>query len=70
MDTQTQFLTVPKLAEKYHSAGFTVAGIRWQLFNRERNGLSRCVVRVGRRVLIDEVEFVAWLRSQRESRAA
>lgn len=70
MDTQTQFLTVPKLAEKYKSAGFTVAGIRWQLFNREHNGFNRCVVRVGRKVLIDEIEFVAWLRSQREARAS
>ena len=70
METQSQFLTAPKLAEKYKSAGFTEAGIRWQLFNREHNGFNRCVVRVGRRVLIDEVEFIAGLRSQREAKVA
>ena len=65
METQN-FLTVGSLAAKYKGAGFTEGALRWQLFNREQNGLDRAVVRVGRRLLIDEAEFVAWLRSQRE----
>lgn len=65
-----QFLTVARLAEKYSSAGFSKSAIRWLLFNREQNGFNRCVIRVGKKVLIDEVEFVAWLRAQREARAA
>jgi hypothetical protein len=68
MELQTQFLTVPDTAKKYPA--FTEGGLRWLLFNREQNGFDRCVVRVGRRVLIDEVELVGWLRDQREARAA
>jgi hypothetical protein len=64
------FLSVSSCAQKYASAGFSKASLRWLLFNRQHNGFSRCVVRIGRKVLIDEVEFVAWLRSQRETRSA
>jgi len=70
MQNETQFLTVEKTAKKYTEAGFTQGSVRWLLFNREHNGFARCVVRVGRRVLIDETELVAWLRDQREARAA
>ena len=65
METQAQFLTVEATANKYPA--FTPQGLRWMLFNREQNGFNRCVVRIGRRVLIDEAEFVAWLKSQREA---
>lgn len=70
MTIEASFLTVDATANKYEKAGFTSASLRWLLFNREHNGFDRCVVRVGRRVLIDEAEFVAWLRSRREGRAA
>ena len=68
METHSQFLTVPNTAKKYPA--FTEGSLRWLLFNREHNGFDRCVVRVGRRVLIDETELVAWLRDQREAKAA
>ena len=66
MQVQSQFLTVPNAAKKYPA--FTEASLRWLLFNREHNGFNRCVVRVGRRVLIDDSELVAWLRDQREAK--
>ena len=59
-----QFLTVEKFAEKY-SAAFTEASLRWLLFNRETNGLASAVVQLGRKLLIDEAAFVAWLRSRK-----
>lgn len=68
MQTDPQFLTVPDTAKKYPA--FTEGGLRWLLFNRESNGFARCVVRIGRRVLIDESELVAWLRDHREAGAA
>lgn len=68
MTTQTpQFLSVHALAEKYRDSGFTEAGIRWQLFNREHNGLNKAVIRIGKKLLVDEIAFVGWLRSQREA---
>lgn len=66
MSNDYQFPTVIELAHKYPA--FTEPSLRWLLFNREHNGFNSCVVRIGRRVLIDEAEFVAWLKSQREAR--
>ncbi|WP_395684342.1 hypothetical protein [Dokdonella sp.] len=40
------------------------------LFNRETNGLDTAVVQIGRRILIDEQAFVAWLREHRGSAKA
>jgi hypothetical protein len=43
---------------------FTPGGLRWLLFHRETNGLKCAIVRVGRRLLIDEDKFFAWLETQ------
>ncbi len=58
-----QFSTVEQLAEKYPA--FTVGSLRWLLFHRAHNGLNSAVVQLGRKVLIDEQAFVAWLRSRK-----
>lgn len=39
----------------------SVAGLRHLIFHAERNGFSRVIRRAGRRVLIDESEFFAWV---------
>lgn len=39
-----------------------IGGLRHLIFNEETNGFSKCVVRVGRRVLIDEDRFFQWAR--------
>lgn len=39
-------------------------GLRHLIFHEHENGFSDCVVRIGRRVLIDEERFFAWARSQ------
>lgn len=65
---QSQFFTVEQFSKK-HSA-FTPASLRWLLFNRAENGLESAVVQLGRRVLIDEVAFVNWLREHTGSKAA
>ncbi len=38
-------------------------GLRWLVFNEQLNGFDRVVLRVGRRVLIDEAAFFEWARS-------
>ena len=43
---------------------FTESSIRWLIFNEKENGFSRCVKRVGRKVLIDIDEFEAWIANQ------
>jgi len=41
----------------------TPSALRWMIFTN-KNGFDRCVVRRGRRVLIDETEYFRWLREQ------
>ena len=47
-----------------HYPAFTPGSLRWLLFHRQENGLQRAVVRVGRRILIDEDKFFTWLDEQ------
>ena len=62
--TTVTYLTAKQFIEK-HSA-FTLGGLRYLIFNENSNGLakSRAIVRIGRKVLIDEAKFFAWVESQ------
>lgn len=66
--TQTAFiyLTVQQLTEKHQA--FTYGGIRGLIFNEEKNGLQKsgAIIRIGRKVLIDETKFFAWVAAQNE----
>lgn len=56
--------TLRQLAER--NPAFSESALRWHVFNARTNGLDTAIVRVGRRVLIDEVEFDRWIQSKRE----
>lgn len=64
MTTPRVISTVRQFAER--NPAFPVAGIRWWIFNEEANGLkaSGAILRIGRKVLIDENRFFAWLDKQ------
>jgi len=51
---------------------FTESSIRWMIFQAEQNGLNeaKAIIRVGRRVYIDEDAFDRWLTSQQQGNAA
>ena len=55
--------TVKQVANS--SSAFTENSLRWLIFCRETNGLSRALVKVGSRVLIDVPEFELWLEEKR-----
>lgn len=61
---QKRLSTVKNLPSLYPDAGFTESSIRWLLFNAKENGFSCCVVRVGRKILIDLTRFEEWLDIQ------
>ena len=42
-----------------------VGGLRHLVFHEKTNGFDSCLVRVGRRVLIDEIKFFEWVDSQK-----
>jgi hypothetical protein len=58
------YLTVNQLCEKHKA--FKVGGIRSQIFNAKENGLAKfgAIVRIGRKVLIDETKFFGWIEAQ------
>lgn len=43
---------------------FSEGALRWWVFNCKRFGFEKCVVRIGRRVYIDEREFSIWIEQQ------
>jgi len=47
---------------------FTEGGMRSLIFNEETNGLkeSGAILRVGRKILIDEPKFYDWIKAQNE----
>ena len=55
--------TVKKTAENYPEV-FTESAIRWLIFNEKYNGFSRCIRRIGRKVLIDLDQFELWIDAQ------
>lgn len=57
--------TIRQTAER--NKAFTEGALRWHVFNSKHNGLDKAIVRVGRRVLIDELEFSKWLEQKRET---
>jgi hypothetical protein len=57
-----RILTVPQFCQRHPA--FTPGGIRWLLFHRTTNGLDHAVVRLGRRILLDEDKFFQWLDRQ------
>ena len=55
-------LTAPnRFSKKYED--FPIGGLRHLIFHEEENGLAEvgAIVRVGRKVLIDEEKFFTWV---------
>ncbi len=58
------FLTVRQASDKYPA--FSEASLRWIIFNSKHNGATAFLRKVGRKVLLDEDGFVAWVDGQKE----
>ncbi|MFT7660031.1 MAG: hypothetical protein ACI89S_001143 [Gammaproteobacteria bacterium] len=54
--------TLPQTSQAYPA--FTVASLRWLVFNEKTNGFSSCIRRIGRKVLIDFDSFEQWIDDQ------
>lgn len=57
-------LTVKQFCEK--RPYLAEAGMRWMLFDRAQNGLNAAVVKLGKKILIDEEAYDRWEDSHRE----
>ena len=61
------FYTVKQMTMRYPA--FTESSIRWLIFHEDKNGFYKCVYRVPgqRKIMIDEMEFIRWIRENREN---
>jgi len=57
--------TTPRKLPEFYPGIFTESSIRWLIFNEKTNGFSRCIKRIGRKILIDLNEFELWIREQK-----
>lgn len=64
VQTAVVYSTVNQFAGKYPA--FTKGSLRALIFNEQSNGLAKAgaIVRVGRKVLIDEAKFFGWVATQ------
>ena len=57
-----KYLTVPQFCKAHQWA--TLGGIRHLIFHERSNGFSKCVRRIGKRVLLNEEAVFAWIEEQ------
>ena len=57
----SKYLDVNQMSERYPA--FTPASFRYMIFNAERTGLDKAIIRVGRKVLLKPEIFEEWLES-------
>ncbi|MCA1606729.1 MAG: hypothetical protein LC775_14960 [Acidobacteria bacterium] len=63
-----RYLTIRQTAQAYPA--MTESALRWLRFNGDANGFNRCILAVGRKLLIDADAFEQWLESHRNGQAA
>mgnify|MGYP006215679993 CR=1 FL=1 len=44
-----------------------IGGLRHLIHNSSKNGFDHCIVRIGRRVLINEAKFFEWAETSTDS---
>lgn len=58
-------LATPKQIPELYPGAFTLSSIRWLVFNEKKNGFSKCVRRLGKKVLINLDDFEQWIDEQK-----
>ena len=53
--------TVKNLPNHYPDANFTESSIRYLIFHAKENGFDNCIIRIGRKLLIDLDAFEEYL---------
>ncbi len=61
---ETEYLTVKLFTEKHPS--FSSGSLRTLIIGERRNGLAKAcaIIRIGRKILIDEQKFFDWVKTQ------
>ena len=62
-DDNSKYCTVRQIADDPHFC-FTISMLRYYVLHAHRNGLSKAIRKIGRKVLIRRDLFVEWLEKQ------
>lgn len=62
-NTPTRYIPISKWSI-YHPWP-TANGLRKLIFDRKSNGFEKVIVKVGKRILIDERAFFEWMKDQK-----
>lgn len=67
VQTAIIYSTVNQFTDKHQA--FTKGGLRALIFNENSNGLAKsgAIIRIGRKILIDEPKFFDWVQAQNGS---
>lgn len=68
MTVENKKSLIPVTQWSQHYDWPSVSGLRHLIFYEHRNGFHKVVRRVGRRVLIDEKAFFAWVEEQNNAK--
>ncbi len=65
---ERKLFTVQQFSERHPFA--TQGALRFQIFHRKENGLeeSGALIRVGRKILIDEEKYFQWMDDQQDKK--
>lgn len=64
METEHSTRLIPLTEWPEHHEWPPMGGLRHLVFHAKRNGFNTVIRRVGRRILIDEAAFFAWVEKQ------
>lgn len=64
LTSKRRLSTVKNLPSIYPDANFSESSIRWLIFNAKENGFGTCVLRLGKKILIDLDRFEEYLDDQ------
>jgi len=62
LEAKPQLFTINQFVERHQFA--SNGGLRHLIFHASTNGFNRVIKRIGRRVLIDENQFFAWVEEK------
>lgn len=59
---KTRYIPVPDWSK--HHEWPNLGGLRFLIYNKDKNGFAKVVKKVGKRVLIDEAAFFEWVEEK------
>jgi hypothetical protein len=63
---QTIKIASVKNTAKLYQDSFTEWGLRRLIVFRKKNGFDKCIIRIGKKILIDLEEFEKWIKDKRQ----